>query len=252
MDSADESWLEQQQAMNPKLTPELFERVIKYLEVNCDRRVPSLEDLQSEPFKRLHNEEALVDIYDYWLEKRLKERTKLYHKVKTKDRRLRRTHKIVFDPYVAFRHCQEIRHTRRNRAAEHRSYIKMLQLKRGLVPDVKFLRVKALEAEVSHLFLKLKYILFEAQYRISNFDSQLASGTFAIQSNLKDLPAENVHSSDSEEHSFEVADDEDKFHFEPREGSKYFQVRESDYQILKRRFIISAFFQAIRKVRRFA
>lgn len=229
MDLADQLWLEQQQPTNSELTPELFEQVIKHLEVNCDRRVPSLEDLESQFIKRSHIiKGALVDIYDYWLEKRLKERTKLYYKVKTKDQRLRRTYKIVVDPYVAFRHCQEIRHTRRNRAVEHRSYIKMLQLRRGLAPDVKFLRSKALEAEVSHTLLKFKYGLFEAQYRICNFDSQLASGTFAIQSDFKDLPVENGHSSDSEEHISEVADDKGKFHFKPREGSKYFQVRESD------------------------
>lgn len=229
MDLADQLWLEEKQPTISKLTPELFERAIEYLEMNCDRRVPSLEDLESQPFRKSHNKEVLADIFDYWLEKRLKERTKLYYKVKTKDQRLRRTHKIVVDPYVAFRHCQEIRHTRRNRAAEHRNYIKMLQLRRGLAPDVKFLRSKALEAEVSHALLKFKCSLFEVQYRIGNFDSQLASGTFAIQSNLKDLPVENGHSSDSEEQIVEV-DDERKFQFKPREGSKYFLVRKSHLQ----------------------
>lgn len=213
-----------------KLTPELFEQVIEYLEVSCARQVPQLDDLLTQSFCKHQDKDGLAASYDYWLDRRLREKKKLCYYVKTKDDRVRRNKKFVVDPYVAFRQGLEYRHTRRNRAAEHKDYIRMLQLRRELAVDVKFLKTKKIEAETEREVRALKFRTFERLYRNGIFGSRLVTPSVPINSSLSDFVAEPEKASTIQDEAQDVGSatvDEGKFSFKPSKGCQYYKVRRS-------------------------
>lgn len=162
VDWSDELWISEQ----PKqwnLSVDAFEEVFEFLELHSDQRVPSLDELIAQRIPQL-KEAALTALYDYWLDKRLKEKSRLMSAVKTKDKKLKAKN-AQEDPYVAFRQCQEKMHLRKNRDSDHKSYVKMLQLRAGLAAVTKRLQVEAQAASVKRDMLRLKLAIFEAQYR---------------------------------------------------------------------------------------
>ena len=81
MDSNDIAWM-QKQPKHWKLSVEMFERIIEWLENECERNVPSLEALLSQPFVKDISFFICEAVYDYWLERRLVGKRRLLYRVK--------------------------------------------------------------------------------------------------------------------------------------------------------------------------
>ena len=74
------------------------------------------------------DDDLIVAVYDYWLNKRLKTQQPLIPVVKCE----RRDGSTGNNPYVAFRRRTEKMQTRKNRKNDETSYEKMLKLRRDL------------------------------------------------------------------------------------------------------------------------
>lgn len=126
MDSDDDAWL-MRQAMD--VTPVKFEEMIESLEKNSDQHVITLNEAKA---LLKEDEDLIIAIYDYWLNKRLNTQAPLIHTVKTE----RRDGTTNNNPYVAFRRRTEKMQTRKNRKNDEASYEKMLKLRRDLTRAV--------------------------------------------------------------------------------------------------------------------
>ena len=84
------------------------------------------------------DDDLILAVYDYWVDKRLRLRDPLIPMVKT-DKREAVTPAPSFsgthDPYMAFRRRTEKMQTRKNRKNDEVSYEKMLKLRRDLNRD---------------------------------------------------------------------------------------------------------------------
>lgn len=124
MDSEDEHWLNEQ-SKSIALTPLKFEEILDRLEKSSTQHVVSLKEAK---LLLKEDEDLIIAIYDYWLNKRLKTQYPLIPTVKTE----KRDGTSSNNPYVAFRRRTEKMQTRKNRKNDETSYEKMLKLRRDL------------------------------------------------------------------------------------------------------------------------
>ena len=127
MDSDDDVWLMHQSQM--EISPLKFEEIIERLEKSSGQHVVTLNEAK---LLLKEDEDLIIAIYDYWLNKRLKTQYPLIHQVKTE----RRDGTTNNNPYVAFRRRTEKMQTRKNRKNDEASYEKMLKLRRDLTRAV--------------------------------------------------------------------------------------------------------------------
>lgn len=193
IDSEDELWLSEQ---NGLLNVLKFEEIIETLEKSSGTQVVELKDA-----KRLikdENEIVVSAVYDYWLNKRLKEQHPLIPLVKTEKRDGHSNNAVNNNnPYIAFRRRTEKMQTRKNRKNDETSYEKMLKLKRDLSKAVNLLKQIEIREKLKKDHLKLTVDLFEKRYLMGDFTGQLLAEISAIKP-IK--PPHNYPLSNSSQH----------------------------------------------------
>jgi hypothetical protein len=221
MDSEDSNWLNNLPSC-VSLSPDNFERAMEYLELNCLNKVPKLDELEAQPFvKQKMSGTAVSLLYDYWLEKRLRDRKKLMFNLKREDEKTQRTKKETKadDPYVVFRQCHEKMHTRKNRALDQENYMKMLKYRRRIVDcrEERKMDIR-IEQKKSNL-LKRKLEEFKRQYESRHFGTDFLSVNVTSDNESEHEPEDENH-----KESYE-GDADDYFAFQPQSDCSYFAVR---------------------------
>ena len=220
IDSNDQRWLESMAKIGMKLKPESFERAIEFLEVNCnDGKVKALEDLRAQKIVKYREDEA---IYDYWLDRRLKDNEKLMLCVKQREKSRRRK---VDDPYVAFRQCDEKMSTRKNRDIDHHNYIQMLKERAELKATLDSCERCVNYEAVQDLLVKQKLAHFKVEYKSKMFRDE-----FLLQRlDWNQLNEQNVLDYHEQNSIIEEAEDSDvalqmESLFDRQEGCEYHKV----------------------------
>lgn len=101
-----------------------FEEMIECLERNSG--VFKVLDISEAKALLKHEESIVILIYDYWIDKKIKDGNSLLPQIKTE----KRDGTSGNNPYIAFRRRTEKMQTRKNRKNDEASYEKMLKLKR--------------------------------------------------------------------------------------------------------------------------
>jgi hypothetical protein len=166
LDDEDNRWLQNQLPIY-KLTAAKFEKLIEFLEENCNNKVPTLEDFTSF-FRKQISSEALRQVYDYWMDKRLRRGgQKLIYRHKTAPRKPIKNKK--FDPYEAFRPCMEKMHLRKNRLVDRMNFVKMLKLRAEIASDVGKYKNELVESIVRRDILKHRFHNFQNLFQRRDF-----------------------------------------------------------------------------------
>lgn len=202
---------------------------MEWLETSSELQVPSLEALLSQSFTKDLHFHIVEEVYDHWLEKRLVSKQKLLYRVKKESKRKRSKLLKADDPYVAFRECIQKMHTRKNRAADHENYIKMLRSKKEMQQYMKAAMSLKQKETKKHEALKTKLAMFEDQYRKRNFDEPLMTTPVKFIDDEDVLDYVESEESESEEEVCEEVpievDAKTDFSFKPRPGCHYLAVR---------------------------
>lgn len=190
-DTADTSWLESwtRDHSGTSLTVENFEKTMEFLEDNSQETVPSIDMLNLRKFTKKREAGA---IYDYWLDKRLKTRKRLVPHFK------RGGKWRSFDPFVAFRPCEEKMRTRKNRAADHNKYSKLLKIRSwldGYANSLKDMRNQEIQR---HNSLVQKLYEFSAQYKSNSLQDEFLEWMNWPQSGTETVKIEECPSSEDE------------------------------------------------------
>ena len=137
LDDEDADFLEEKlnHEKNFEVTEIVFEGMIDTLEKNSGHSVISAREA-----KQLlkEDDDLILAVYDYWVDKRLRLRKPLIPMVKTDKREVvtpAPSFSGTHDPYMAFRRRTEKMQTRKNRKNDEVSYEKMLKLRRDLSRD---------------------------------------------------------------------------------------------------------------------
>nr|CAI5857554.1 unnamed protein product [Callosobruchus analis] len=152
MDSEDERWL-QQQSNKLDLSAEKFEEMMDRLEKSSGQTVVTLNEAKA---LLKEDDDLIIAVFDYWLNKRLKTQHPLILTVKTEQR----AGAAPNNPYLAFRRRTEKMQTRKNRKNDEASYEKMLKLRRDLCRAVTLLelvkRREKIKREYVHLTIEVR------------------------------------------------------------------------------------------------
>ncbi|ESO04957.1 hypothetical protein HELRODRAFT_111413 [Helobdella robusta] len=150
MDSEDEVWLNKQvKQLKMDVPPIKFENMIDRLEKGSGQTIVNLHEAKA---LLKEDDDLIMAVYDYWLNKRLKMKVaSLIPQVKTE----RRDGLATNNPYVAFRRRTEKMQTRKNRKNDEVSYEKMLKLKKDLKKALLLLEVLKRREKTKKEFLKL-------------------------------------------------------------------------------------------------
>ncbi|KFM71369.1 Enhancer of polycomb-like protein, partial [Stegodyphus mimosarum] len=172
IDSEDEIWLSEQ-AGRLDIRPLQFEEMMDRLEKSSGQQVITLKEAK---LLLRDDDDIIIAVYDYWLNKRLKTQHPLIPQVKTE----KRDGSTNNNPYVAFRRRTEKMQTRKNRKNDEASYEKMLKLRRDLSRAVTLLEfVKRREkSKREHLHLTVEIV--EKRYQAGDFSGQLLAEVSAI------------------------------------------------------------------------
>ncbi|XP_041371750.1 enhancer of polycomb homolog 1-like [Gigantopelta aegis] len=165
MDSDDDSWLKEQ-VKKMEITPLKFEEMMDRLEKGSGQQVVTLQEAK---LLLKEDDDLIISVYDYWLNKRLKVQQTLIPTVKTEKRDGTTTN----NPYVAFRRRTEKMQTRKNRKNDETSYEKMLKLKRDLSRAVTLLEVIKRREKSKKELLQLTIEILEKRYQGGDFEGKL-------------------------------------------------------------------------------
>lgn len=160
MDSEDELWLEKQKEQLDNLTPLKFEEIMDRLEKSSSQHVISIKEAK---MLLKEDEDVIIAVFDYWLNKRLRTQMPLIPQVRT-ERRDMAPGNSSNNPYIAFRRRTEKMQTRKNRKNDEISYEKMLKLRRDLsrAKDLLALVRQREKTKIEHL--KSTMEIFEKRY----------------------------------------------------------------------------------------
>lgn len=156
-DSEDEQWLENQKDQMPNLTASKFEELIDCFDKSSIQHVISLKEAKT---LIKEDDDLIMTVYDYWLNKRLRLQTPLIPMVKT-ERRDTSTNSSGNNPYIAFRRRTEKMQTRKNRKNDEISYEKMIKLRRDLSRSLNLLHLVKQREETKKEHVKLTVDIFE-------------------------------------------------------------------------------------------
>uniref|UniRef100_A0A1B6CUK2 Enhancer of polycomb-like protein n=1 Tax=Clastoptera arizonana TaxID=38151 RepID=A0A1B6CUK2_9HEMI len=176
MDSEDEVWVSDQVKINLEITPLKFEEMMDRLEKNSGHSVVT----QSEAKLLLNKEDddVILAVYDYWLNKRLKQQTPLIPFVKTEGHRGGSGNNN--NPYLAFRRRTEKMQTRKNRKNDEASYEKMIKLRRELSRALTILELVKRRENSKRELCHLNIEIFEKRYQAKDFTGQLLAEVSAM------------------------------------------------------------------------
>ncbi|CAG5092903.1 Similar to EPC1: Enhancer of polycomb homolog 1 (Homo sapiens) [Cotesia congregata] len=173
MDSEDEKWVGIQ-SKKMDLTPFQFEEMMDRLEKNSAQKTVSLQEAKA---LLKEDDDLIIAVFDYWLDKRLKNpQHPLLLTVKT-DNRLG---SAANNPYLAFRRITEKMQTRKNRKNDETSYEKMLKLRRDLSKAVTLLELVKRREKTKREHLHLTIEVFEKRYQAEDFSGQILAEVSAL------------------------------------------------------------------------
>jgi len=181
MDSEDEEWFHKNAKVYSDLTTINFERLMDKFETQQLGRSKALELPEAKVIAGAKNaeEESLVtEIYDYWVEKRLKSKIPLRPIV----RQEKREGASSKSPYIAFRKRTEKMQTRKNRKNDEASYEKMLKLKRDLNRAVTLLDLVKERERIKRDHLNLTVDIFKKRYELGDYSGQILAEVTSLQS----------------------------------------------------------------------
>lgn len=174
MDSDDERWL-MSQTQRLELTPLKFEEMMDKLEKSSGQTVVTLNEAKA---LLKEDDDLIIAVFDYWLNKRLKTQHPLILHVKTEHRQGMAGN----NPYIAFRRRTEKMQTRKNRKNDESSYEKMLKLRRDLSRAVTLLELIKRREKMKREFVHLTVEVFEKRYQAKDFSGSVFAEFSAIKS----------------------------------------------------------------------
>ncbi|XP_071501597.1 enhancer of polycomb homolog 1-like [Diadema antillarum] len=168
MDSGDEKWLKEEAKLFTDVTPLKFEIMMDRLEKGSGQRVMNLKDAKA---LLKEDDDLIIAVYDYWLNKRVR----LGHALIPEVKQEKRDGSTSNNPYVAFRRRTEKMQTRKNRKNDEVSYEKMLKLKRDLAKAVTLLEMVKRREKSKRESLHLTIEIFEKRYQMDDFSGSILS-----------------------------------------------------------------------------
>ena len=174
MDSDDELWLEQQKDYIG-LTSFKFEEIMDRLEKSSSQHVISLKEAK---MLLKEDEDLIIAVFDYWLNKRLRTQMPLIPQVRTERRDLAAVNSN--NPYIAFRRRTEKMQTRKNRKNDEISYEKMLKLRRDLRRAMNLLQMVKQREKTKFEQVKLTAEIFEKRCVTIRLSHHLSIQTFFL------------------------------------------------------------------------
>lgn len=181
MDSEDDEWFQKNAKNYPDLTHLQFERLMDKFEQQQLGRSKALELPEAKLIagaKNAEEENLVTEIYDYWVEKRLKTQIPLRPTV----RQEKREGTSSKSPYIAFRKRTEKMQTRKNRKNDEASYEKMLKLKRDLNRAVNLLDLVKKRERMKRDSLNITVDIFKKRYELGDYSGQILAEVTALQS----------------------------------------------------------------------
>nr|KAH0807890.1 hypothetical protein GEV33_014902 [Tenebrio molitor] len=172
MDSEDERWL-QSQAQRLELSPLKFEEMMDRLEKSSGQTVVNINEAKA---LLKEDDDLIIAVFDYWLNKRLKTQHPLILTVKTEQR----AGSAANNPYLAFRRRTEKMQTRKNRKNDETSYEKMLKLRRDLHRAVTLLELVKKREKMKREHVHLTVEIFEKRYHARDFSGAIYAEASAI------------------------------------------------------------------------
>jgi len=143
-----------------------FEDMIDRLEKNSTQNVVSLKEAK---LILKEDDDLILVVYDYWLNKRLAVRQSLMPGIKTMNISSSQPH----SPYIAFRRRTEKMQTRKNRKNEEASYEAMLKLRRDLSRAVTLLEMVKRREKTKKEKLNLTLDVFDKRYSLKDYNGKL-------------------------------------------------------------------------------
>lgn len=219
MDLEDQHWLQK----NEKISPEKFEEVIEFLEKKSLFKVSSLEELRAhEIVDKLESEE----IYDYWLDKRLRTKQKMLFDIKRASESKKVSRKLAQrNPYIVFHQMNDRIHTRKNRLRDKENYLEMLNHRVDLAQCHSFFKSKADLAKTQRDELAVKFQTFQSLVQAQKFSFNLYTEAREdpkeLVQDLEKIDLQPIH------HDYEVADQDSM----PLKDSKYWAPRNSESEL---------------------
>ncbi|KAK6182761.1 hypothetical protein SNE40_010373 [Patella caerulea] len=165
MDSEDETWVKEQ-VKKMEITPLKFEEMMDRLEKGSGQQVVTIQEAK---LLLKEDDDLIIAVYDYWLNKRLRTQQPLIPQVKTE----KRDGSTTNNPYVAFRRRTEKMQTRKNRKNDETSYEKMLKLRRDLTRAVTLLEVIKRREKSKKELLQLTIEILDKRYHGEDFSGAL-------------------------------------------------------------------------------
>ncbi|XP_043599406.1 enhancer of polycomb homolog 1 [Bombus pyrosoma] len=172
MDSEDEKWVAVQ-SRKMDLTPLQFEEMMDRLEKSSGQTVVTLNEAKA---LLKEDDDLIVAVFDYWLNKRLKTQHPLLLTVKTEHR----FGSAANNPYLAFRRRTEKMQTRKHRKNDETSYEKMLKLRRDLSRAVTLLEMVKRREKTKREHLHLTIEVYEKRYQAQDFNGQILAEVSAL------------------------------------------------------------------------
>ncbi|XP_077993273.1 enhancer of polycomb homolog 1-like isoform X1 [Glandiceps talaboti] len=185
MDSGDEIWMKKQ-SKNIEIKPLQFEEMMDRLEKGSGQQVVTLQEAK---LLLKEDDDLIIAVYDYWLNKRLKVGHALIPQVK-QDKRDGSTSN---NPYVAFRRRTEKMQTRKNRKNDEASYEKMLKLRRDLSRAVTLLEMVKRREKSKRENLHLTVEIFEKRYGAGDYNGQLLAECEALRNQRPSYTIPSIH-----------------------------------------------------------
>ncbi|KAH3705072.1 enhancer of polycomb homolog 1-like [Dreissena polymorpha] len=176
MDSEDEGWLNEQ-VKKMEITPVKFEEMMDRLEKGSGQQVVTLREAK---LLLKEDDDLIIAVYDYWLNKRLRTQHPLILSVRTE----KRDGSTTNNPYVAFRRRTEKMQTRKNRKNDETSYEKMLKLRRDLSRAVTLLEFVKRREKMKKEMLQLAIEIAEKRYQLEDYDGTMLTEAESIRHKL--------------------------------------------------------------------
>ncbi|KAL7306312.1 hypothetical protein TKK_0001740 [Trichogramma kaykai] len=174
MDSEDENWVASQ-SRKMDITALQFEEMMDRLEKSSGQKVVSLSEAKA---LLKEDDDLIIAVFDYWLNKRLITQHPLLLSVKTEQR----VGMAANNPYLAFRRRTEKMQTRKNRKNDETSYEKMLKLRRDLSRAVTLLEMVKKREKTKREYLHLTIEIYEKRYQAQDFSGSLLSEVTTVKS----------------------------------------------------------------------
>lgn len=142
-----------------------FEDMIDRLEKNSGQTVVNLKEAK---MLLKEDDDLILAVYDYWLNKRLETQQCLIPTVKTEARDGQTGQGV--NPYIGFRRRTEKMQTRKNRKNDEDSYIRMLKLRRDINRAVMLLEMVKRREKLKKENLNLTTDIFEKRYHAEDWE----------------------------------------------------------------------------------